>query len=268
LEHFSKRIGNKTMPDLDEIRQEIKTFLESNQATIQEVSKRATEVFETRSLVAVAHHYLDQGYKLRPKQKSVDDYFQFMYSPNAYPWNHSYFDVVDPSHGNRTICEIRHNQAVAGYWSSPQHDRNLVEAHTPRYQTDIAIVTPGILPDKEPNAYGQRVEACVPNFKLITLAEVKKLQPTPMLIASFQGIIYSIKPLFVVDNWFGSGNVSFFQQGKHPYPMLFTDGALSSDNVRNIVRTMLDSQKARISVVTNGMGISLREIIDQLRVET
>lgn len=251
--------------DSTKLKKKIKNFLKKEGALVDIVAKHDTEVFEAYCFASIGRFYTLQGYTLKPAQTS-SGYFTFQYSTKSYPWNHSYLEVYK---GTTLVCEIRHNQSVGGHWAdapSGWYDRSNVEGYVPQYQADIAIVQPGKVPSTVPA--DAHLKKCVAGNDLITFAEVKRMTATPMLMASFQGIVYMIKPHFVVDNWYsGKTAQSEMKKGKHPFPVLFTINGFSS-NVQNIYNTMMRSQKAHISVATKAQDRDLNDLAKQMSYET
>lgn len=249
--------------DSTKLKKKIKDFLKKEGALVKEVAKHDTEVFEAYCFASIGLFYTLRGYTLKPAQTS-GGYFTFQYSTKSYPWNHSYLEVYD---GGILVCEIRHNQSVAGRWAydpsdpSKEYDPKKVEDFVPQYQADIAVIKPGLLPSTEPTTK-RHLAKCVANYDVITFAEVKRMKSSPMLLASFQGITYMLKPHFVVSGWYTASVQNFMKSAKHPFPTLFTIGNFSS-NVQRIYDTMKESQKAHISIVAKAIELSLRNLAGQ-----
>lgn len=241
----------------------IKEFLKKEGALVKEVSKYDTEVFEAYCFASIGLFYKQRGYTLKPAQIS-GVYFTFQYSTKSYPWNHSYLEVYD---GATLVYEIRHNQSVAGHWAyhkSKSYDLKVVEDFVPQYQADIAVIKPGLLPSTKP-IKNLHLAKCVANDDVITFAEVKRLKATPMLLASFQGIVYMIKPHFV-NKWYSYHKYKMKSE-KYPFPALFTIGDFSP-NVQNIYNTMMNSQYAHISIVPNVLDYCLMDVEKKLFCES
>ena len=253
-----------TDEEQDAISRAVADFLQRYSGTVAEIAEHSTHVFEAMCYVIFARYYETRGYCLQPKNLMPDRKFRFRFSTNGNPWNFSYFAVYEsvPSREEgREICELRHNQKVAGAWIEADNEEEVA-----LFALDVAVIRPNSLP-LHPKGHRRNDDehAWVENKDLITFAEAKSLMAYPMLLAQFIGVVHEVKPSFI---HLGARRISArVRREKHPLPSLMTANRLTQGTI-NVLKSFRQ-RRLRVCVIDNVTTSPepdlLRQLTDQTR---
>lgn len=163
--------------DIEAVRLAILDIAERHRAALESLPNRQYSVLEVGAVFGIAEHYRSNGFKLTYHNPAGGEQFVAKQGTRGNPWN---FSRIIASRAAEAI-EIHTNLSVQG-----AHDTGI-------YCVDVGIAQPGQVPSARP----KKPWKCLPNKRLISFAEVKRLVVFPMLLAQFLGIVHEIKPQFL-----------------------------------------------------------------------
>ncbi|MGF2685819.1 hypothetical protein ACQUWM_04905 [Marinobacter sp. DUT-3] len=166
---------------------EISSFTTRNGGFFKQNAKRMSDLFEMSVYNDAVKFYRRKKYTIRAKNIMRDGTFKYKLSTSGLNENFSYFLAEKIKSGNTIDCvEIHHNIKVQS-----SHDPHIY------FSADVSITKKdGTSTEKQKN---NRSHSYIPSGKLITFFEVKNMNPFPEVLFSFSGIIYEIKPEFLLD---------------------------------------------------------------------
>jgi len=163
--------------NVDVIKQSLIQFERRHSVAFSHMSSRQSSILELGAIVGVQEHYRSNGFQIRVENPHQAGRFFVKLSSRGDPWKYSRIIVTK----GKITAELHMNLVVEG-----AHDKG-------RYCVDVGIVNPNRVPRKKP----QLKWTCLPNNRLISFVEVKRLVIYPMLLAQFIGEVHEIAPQFL-----------------------------------------------------------------------
>lgn len=153
------------------------SYFRRNQAALEKLPTRETQLLELASLMAAAEHYRRKGMTVSPRNLFAGR-FRVKVSSRGYVWNYSFLRAEK---SNKSV-ELHSNLSVRG-----------AAAEDPGYYVvDIGVVKADVVPTRADKTWRG-----AENADLVTFLEAKKMVIYPMLLAHFVGMAHEIAPRFL-----------------------------------------------------------------------
>jgi hypothetical protein len=198
--------------DIDQIADDLIKIVTKYQFQFYNMERKESQLLELSALIFTTEYYKESGYTVEPKNLTNDtNEFYIKIKANAKPYKYSFFELTK----GRNVFEVHANLPVRGCF-----DENGI------FIVDVGVVIKGSIPL---SLQDQKDWKAVPNKRLVTFLEVKKLVVYPMLLAQFVGIVHEIKCVFL------NGRLpNNFKKNSHLFPSLITVGYLSGTSSKII----------------------------------
>ena len=215
--------------EVEKLKQKINGFLINHKTILEDVAKRASQIFEAYSINNVLKYYEKRNWFVKVENLTAKNEFRYKFSTAGFLPNYSYFSIEK----NEEILEIRHNLQVR---TSSSFDY--------KYTVDVVVIRSGsIKKNSSSNKINKNDMYYVEASDVITFMEVKMNTPHPTLCAGFLGLVHEIKPELV-----GFVNV-LKNSGKHLAPSLIAS-AKSTVFIDNLCRDFRN-KKYCLNIISN-----------------
>ncbi|MFV8834749.1 hypothetical protein ACNSTU_07250 [Aquisalimonas sp. APHAB1-3] len=146
-----------------------------------------SDLFEMSVYNDAVKFYRRKKYTIHAKNVMRDGTFKYKLSTSGLNENFSYFLAEKFKNGEAVdSVDIHHNIKIQS-----SHDPHIY------FSADVSVtIKDGAVTEKQKN---KKAHSFIPSGNLITFFEVKNMNPFPEVLFSFSGIIYEIKPEFLLD---------------------------------------------------------------------
>ena len=209
--------------DRTQLLKEISSFTTRNGAFFKQNANRMSDLFEMSVYNDAVKHYRRKKYIIKINNLMRDGTFKYKLTPAGLSENFSYF-VATKKHDDQSedVVEIHHNIKVQSF-----HDPHIY------FTADVSVTRQnGVVTEKLKSKKSHSYISCQ---ALLTFFEVKNMNPFPEVLFSFSGILYEIKPEFVLN----PASLSIDTGKKHLTPSLVFSGS-GGEHVESVANKLAD----------------------------
>ncbi|BCV33567.1 hypothetical protein [Shewanella algae] len=188
---------------------DISSFTTRNGAFFKQNAKRMSDLFEMSVYNDAVKYYRRKKYTISINNLMRDGTFKYKLTPAGLSENFSYFVATKKNNKQPDdVVEIHHNIKVQSH-----HDPHIY------FTADVSVTNEdGVTTQNQKN---RKSHSFIPSDALLTFFEVKNMNPFPEVLFSFTGILYEVKPEFVLN----SSALGISTGKKHLTPSLVFSGS-------------------------------------------